>query len=142
MKPDREATCAWDCTLPEGHDGPCGRANTVNGAAEGRSRAVPPAVPSAVADLIAYGQAESTNALKAKDREQYQFWQGWLSALYRVKSTGEPAESRAVLPESPYSLEEIMAAAETDVLRARAMFNAGVGFGRSPDTDTAPSPSE
>lgn len=22
---DRDATCAWDCTQPTGHDGPCGR---------------------------------------------------------------------------------------------------------------------
>jgi len=25
MKPDRDATCAWDCQLPEGHSGDCSR---------------------------------------------------------------------------------------------------------------------
>jgi hypothetical protein len=38
----------------------------------------------AVGDLLAYGQGMSTDALIARDREQYQFWQGWTAALERV----------------------------------------------------------
>ena len=34
--------------------------------------------------LLAYGEEESTRALKFKEREQYQFWQGWIAALQRV----------------------------------------------------------
>jgi hypothetical protein len=37
-----------------------------------------------VGDLEAYGNEESTNALKAKDREQYDFWQGWCASLARL----------------------------------------------------------
>ena len=37
-----------------------------------------------IGDLLAYGREESTNALKAKDRDSYQFWQGWNSALERA----------------------------------------------------------
>ena len=41
----------------------------------------------AAGDLKAYGDEEVANALKAKDREQYQFWQGWNSALDRILAT-------------------------------------------------------
>ena len=34
--------------------------------------------------LLAFGEEESTRALKFKEREQYQFWQGWIAALQRV----------------------------------------------------------
>lgn len=39
--------------------------------------------------LQAYGEEESTLALTRKDRDQYQFWSGWLAALDRIKP--EPA---------------------------------------------------
>jgi predicted RNA-binding Zn-ribbon protein involved in translation (DUF1610 family) len=49
---------------------------------------------STVDALIAYGQGESTAALETKNREQYQFWAGWLSALERVaaRAPREPLE--------------------------------------------------
>lgn len=40
--------------------------------------------------LKAYGETEATTALMGKDREQYQFWQGWLAALQRVPAAGAP----------------------------------------------------
>ena len=36
-------------------------------------------------DLLAYGDQEATNALRAKDREHYQFWQGWCEALKKIR---------------------------------------------------------
>jgi hypothetical protein len=45
----------------------------------------------AVGDLLAYGEEESTNALTRKDRDQYQFWQGWCAALSRVKVGSDEA---------------------------------------------------
>jgi hypothetical protein len=44
-----------------------------------------------IGDLRAYGEAEATNALKAKDRDQYQFWQGWNAALQRVPAPALPS---------------------------------------------------
>ena len=44
----------------------------------------------AVGDLRAYGDGERDSALKAKDREQYQFWSGWVAALDRVHSPSAP----------------------------------------------------
>jgi hypothetical protein len=37
-----------------------------------------------VGDLLAYGEEESAHALRRKDRDQYQFWQGWNAALQRL----------------------------------------------------------
>lgn len=37
----------------------------------------------ALRDLLVYGQGESLAALTSKDRDQYQFWQGWTMALDR-----------------------------------------------------------
>jgi hypothetical protein len=49
--------------------------------------AAPPPVdpqPEAIGDLRAYGEEETVNALRRKDRDQYQFWQGWNAALDRA----------------------------------------------------------
>lgn len=37
--------------------------------------------------LKSYGQQEATAALQRKDRDQYQFWQGWNAALERVETS-------------------------------------------------------
>lgn len=39
--------------------------------------------------LIAYGEQERESARVGKDREQYQFYSGWISALERVKNPAE-----------------------------------------------------
>jgi hypothetical protein len=44
---------------------------------------------------MAFGQEEATNALKAKDRDQYQFWQGWNAALSRLETANESAQLAA-----------------------------------------------
>ena len=44
----------------------------------------------ACGDLRAYGEAEAATALHAKDRDQYQFWQGWNAALERVQKPAAP----------------------------------------------------
>ena len=44
--------------------------------------------------LKAFGEEERDNALKRKDREQYQFYSGWCAALDRVSAPSQPAETR------------------------------------------------
>ena len=58
-----------------------------------------------IGDLLAYGQEESTNALKAKDRDAYQFWQGWTAALSRV-SGGAAVTHPPGQPNSPIHNDE------------------------------------
>jgi len=51
--------------------------------------------PSVVESLRAYGEEEAARALHQKDRDQYQFWQGWNAALDRLLPAGfDPPEER------------------------------------------------
>lgn len=50
----------------------------------------------AVGDLLAYGREESDTALTKKDRDAHQFWQGWCSALERLK-VGAPDGAAATM---------------------------------------------
>jgi hypothetical protein len=38
---------------------------------------------------MAYGEEEAANALTRKDRDRYQFWQGWNAALQRVPAPAD-----------------------------------------------------
>lgn len=48
----------------------------------------------AIGDLLAYGREESASALARKDRDSYQFWQGWNSALERAASVATEARQQ------------------------------------------------
>jgi hypothetical protein len=41
-------------------------------------------ISAALPDLRAFGEGEVKTALTSKDREQYQFWQGWCEALRKL----------------------------------------------------------
>jgi hypothetical protein len=87
MKPDREATCAWDCTLPEGHDGPCGRANTVKGVAEGRSSAVPDELEAAKRAMDEYVPSTSDEPLAKRISDEMRDYMAMAHEVSKVYDT-------------------------------------------------------
>lgn len=68
----------------------------------------------AIGDLQAYGREESTNALKAKDKESYQFWEGWDAALRRAQTVADTLTARV------QELEQLLGSGNADYDEAEA----------------------
>lgn len=77
------------------------RAAAEHRAAVARSHPDPPPSEITTLDALrAYGDEEIAAALKAKNREQYLFWQGWDAALRRLTPAAAQASPRGQEPTS------------------------------------------
>lgn len=111
MKPDREATCSWDCGLPEDHAGACQREpdtpSAPSGSALSATREEPPS------------DNECSGRARDRERQDHAAVVRWLDERIAAiqKQNAEFARNMGLVPVEPAALSVLKAERDT-LLRA------------------------